>query len=100
MPRRRSGTSSPVSPSPDPGKGFPMPSLIRKPTSDAPGLSVVVASVNGWELLGPTLRSLDALPERPGMEIIVVEAVGGETRRELRQHRPAVEVIEVDEERS
>jgi hypothetical protein len=77
-----------------------MPSLIQTPTAVAPRLSVVVASVNGWEMLGPTLRSLDALPERSRMEVIVVEAVGGETRRNLRQHRPAVEVIEVDQKRS
>jgi Glycosyl transferase family 2 len=77
-----------------------MPSLIQKPSAVAPRLSVVVASVNGWELLGPTLRSLDALPERSRMEILVVEAVGGETRRKLIEHRPAVEVIEVDEKRT
>ena len=51
--------------------------------------SVVVASVNGWDLLGPTLRSLDAQPERPRMEVIVVEAVGNETRRRLLEHRGA-----------
>ena len=34
-------------------------------------------------------------PNGRRMEVIVVEAVGGETRRRLREHRPAVEVIEV-----
>ncbi len=77
-----------------------MPSLIQDPPAPAAKLSVVVASVNGWSMLGPTLRSLDAQPERPRMEVIVVEAVGGETRRRLREHRPAVEVIEVDEKRT
>jgi hypothetical protein len=62
-----------------------------------PALSVVVASVNGWSMLEPTLRALDAQPERASMEVIVVEAVDGETRREVREHRPGVEVIEVDE---
>ncbi len=70
-----------------------MSSLVEEA---APAISVVVASVNGWSMLGPTLRALDALPERPAMEIVVVEAVGGETRRKLRDHRPAVEVIAVD----
>jgi hypothetical protein len=70
------------------------------PDSPVPALSVVVASVNGWPMLGATLRSLDAQPERPRMEVIVVEAVGGETRRRLREHRPAVEVIESDSRRT
>jgi Glycosyl transferase family 2 len=71
-----------------------MPNLVQ---DQAPALSVVVASVNGWEMLEPTLQALDAQPERSRMEVIVVEAVGGETRRALREHRPRVEVIPVDE---
>ena len=78
-----------------------MSSLIQDtPTARTPALSVVVASVNGWEMLEPTLRALDAQPERPRMEVIVVEAVGGETRRALREHRPGVEVIAVDARRT
>jgi hypothetical protein len=73
-----------------------MSSLVQ----DAPALSVVVASVNGWELLGPTLRALDDQPGRSTMEVIVVEAVGGETRRALLEHRPRVEVIAVDAKRT
>ena len=69
-------------------------------TVAAPALSVVIASVNGWEMLGPTLRALDAQPERSRMEVIVVEAVGGPTRRALLEHRPGVEVIVVDEKRT
>ncbi len=65
--------------------------------TSSPALSVVIASVNGWSMLGPTLRALDAQPERSRMEVIVVEAAGGATRRALRDHEPAVEVIEVDE---
>ena len=72
-----------------------MPSLASKAV-DGPKLSVVVASVNGWSMLGPTLRSIDASPERSAIEVIVVEAAGCETLREVREHRPAVEVIEVD----
>jgi hypothetical protein len=69
-------------------------------TVEAPALSVVIASVNGWTLLEPTLRAIDALPERPRIEVIVVEAVGGSTRRTLLEHRPPVEVIAVDEKRT
>jgi hypothetical protein len=64
---------------------------------EAPILSVVVASVNGWPVLGPTLRALDALPERARMEVIVVDVVGGETRKRLQAHQPAVVLIEVAE---
>jgi Glycosyl transferase family 2 len=63
---------------------------------NTPALSVVIASVNGWEMLEPTLRALDAQPERSTMQVIVVEAVGGKTRRALVDHRPKVEVIAVD----
>ena len=73
-----------------------MTSLDALTTATSPVLSVVVASVNGWSMLGATLRSLDAQAERSRMQIIVVEAVGGETRRQLLAHRPEVEVIPVD----
>jgi hypothetical protein len=74
------------------------PPLARPAVS--PRFSVVIASVNGWEMLGPTLLALDAQPGRADMEIIVVEAVGGETRRALLAHRPRVEVIAVDAKRT
>ena len=64
--------------------------------TDTPALSVVIASVNGWHVLEPTLRSLDALPERGRMEVVVVETLGGETRARLRSHHPAVIVVESD----
>jgi hypothetical protein len=67
---------------------------------DTPALSVVIASVNGWEMLEPTLRALDSQPERSRMEVIVVEAVGGATRQALLDHRPKVEVIAVDDKRT
>ena len=70
------------------------------PTSSdvaTPALSVVIASVNGWSMLGPTLRALDAQPERSRMEVVVVDTVGGETRANLRSHRPEVRVVGVDE---
>jgi hypothetical protein len=75
-----------------------MPSLIQSPPVSA--LSVVIASVNGWDLLEPTLQALDSQPERSKLEVIVVEAVGGETRRRLLEHWPKVEVIEVNEKRT
>lgn len=61
-----------------------------------PDLSVVVASVNGWEVLELTLQSLDSQPERSRMEVIVVEAAGGGVRERLRAHRPEVVVIEAE----
>ena len=64
--------------------------------SSHPVLSVVIASVNGWDVLGPTLEALDAQPERPWMEVVVVDAVGGETREHLRMRIPRVELVEVN----
>jgi len=61
-----------------------------------PDLSVVIASVNGWEVLEPTLRALDAQPERRYMQVIVVEATGDEVRQRLRSHMPAVEIVEAE----
>ncbi len=71
-----------------------MPSLAQ---DAAPQLSVVIASVNGLALLGPTLDALDAQPERARMQVIVVEAVGGATREALHRRVPRVEVVAVDE---
>ncbi len=80
---------------------MPRLAIADAPTAPAPpALSVVVASVNGWSMLGPTLRALDAQPGRASLEILVVEAVGGETRRLARDHRPAVEVIAVDSKKT
>ena len=62
-----------------------------------PALSVVIASVNGWDLLGPTLRALDAQENRSQLEIVVVDAVGGDTRSQIRAHRPGVELIAMDD---
>lgn len=62
-----------------------------------PLLSVVVASVNGWDVLGPTLRALDAQEGRDRIQVIVVDAVGGATRERIRGQRPAVELVEVDD---
>jgi hypothetical protein len=61
---------------------------------EAPELSVILASVNGWDVLGPTLEALDAQPERDRMEVIVVEALGGAVRQRLRDRKPAVVLIE------
>jgi hypothetical protein len=76
-----------------------MSAIAQPPTTraGAPALSVVVASVNGWDVLGPTLAALDAQPERDRMEVVVVDAVGGATRERIRAHRPAVKLVAVDE---
>ena len=70
------------------------PAVARRADVAEPELSVVVASVNGWDVLEPTLRALDAQPERDRMEVIVVEARGGAVRQRLRSWRPAVVLIE------
>jgi hypothetical protein len=66
----------------------------QRENGSEPALSVVVASVGGWEVLEPTLRALDAQPERDRMEVIVVETLGGVVRERLRGRRPEVVVIE------
>ena len=66
------------------------------PRLETPELTVVIASVNGWHVLGPTLDGLDALPERGRMEVIVVEALGGETRARLAGRRAPVVLVESD----
>ncbi len=71
-----------------------------RPLGPPPVMSVVIASVNGWSMLGPTLDALDAQAERPEIEVIVVEAVGGVTRRALLGREPAVVVIPVDAKRT
>ena len=82
------------------GKDAPMldlasPAVAERVDGAEPELSVVVASVNGWEVLEPTLRALDAQPERDRMEVIVVEARRRRGPRErLREWRPAVVLIE------
>jgi glycosyltransferase involved in cell wall biosynthesis len=68
-------------------------SIATRDTAAAPALSVVVASVNGRDVLEPTLDALDAQPERDRMEVIVVDALGGETRAWLRARQPSVELI-------
>jgi hypothetical protein len=61
-----------------------------------PELSVVIASVNGWDVLEPTLNALDELPERDRTEVIVVETLGSATRARLRDRRQPVVLVESD----
>ena len=62
-----------------------------------PALSIIIASVNGWDVLSPTLDALDAQPERDRMEIVVVDIVGEETRQMLHDRQPAVVLVEADD---
>ncbi|MCA1684709.1 MAG: glycosyl transferase, partial [Planctomycetia bacterium] len=71
-----------------------MPEITPSQPDETPELTVVIASVNGWKVLGPTLDALDALPERDRTEVVVVEALGGETRDRLRDRRRPVVVLE------
>ena len=74
------------------------PALTRRPARTAsPSLSIVIASVNGREVLAPTLAAIDALAERPRIEVVVVEAVGGAIRDWLRAEHPDLTLIEVAE---
>lgn len=70
-----------------------MAELATQEPTTTPELSVVIASVNGWSVLEPTLDSLDALPERSAMEVIVVETVGESVRAALRARRPEVRIV-------
>ena len=72
----------------------------RPPAEPPPELSVVVASVNGWSTLGPTLRSIDEQPGRDRIEVVVVDKVGGATRDQILAHRPPVALVAVDDRRS
>ncbi|GAC1336426.1 MAG: hypothetical protein NVSMB14_04040 [Isosphaeraceae bacterium] len=70
---------------------------VDSQTSLTPELSVVIASVNGWETLKATLDALDAQPERARMEIVVVDRLGGAIRENIRARSPQVNLIEVNE---
>jgi glycosyltransferase involved in cell wall biosynthesis len=65
----------------------------RTSTTSAPSLSIVIASVNGLDMLGPTLDSIDRLPERDHIEVIVVEPIGGPIRDRLRERRKPVTIV-------
>jgi hypothetical protein len=73
-----------------------MPALLPdlETSVTVPDLSVVIASVNGWSVLSSTLDSLESLPERDQIEIIVVETLGAETRERLRDEYPSVVIVE------
>ena len=72
-----------------------MEATSRTRTSPAE-LSIVIASVNGWEVLGPTLAAIDALPERDRIEVVVVETVGETTREQLHAHTRPILMIPSD----
>lgn len=61
-----------------------------------PELSVVIASVNGWGVLGPTLDAIDELPERERLEVVVVDCLGGSVRKKLGERACEVVVVESD----
>jgi len=67
----------------------------RLSATSAPSLSIVIAAVNGWD----TLDSIDRLPERNQIEVIVVDPIGGDLRERLVARMPPVRVVEVLETR-
>jgi glycosyl transferase family 2 len=61
----------------------------------SPGLSVVIASVNGFPYLG---RCLDSLERRaPDAEVIVADWTDPETRRRVSERWPRVKLLSFDE---
>lgn len=72
---------------------MPTAEITSESRDGVPTISVVIASVNGWEVLEPTLDALDAQPARARMELIVVDAVDGVTRAKLQARRPAVVLV-------
>lgn len=71
-----------------------MPAVEIPAREETPELTIVVASVNGLSVLEPTLDSIDALPERDRIEVIVVETLGGATRDHLLGRQRPVVVVE------
>ncbi len=65
-----------------------------------PKLSVVIASVNGLPSILECLESLEALPERDQMEILVLDRCGRETAQTIAQRFPRVSLHAGRSERS
>src|SRR5579871_7076021 len=59
-------------------------------------LSVIVPSVNGWDDLSRCLAALSAEAEPARIELIVVDRLGDDVRRQIRGAFPAATVVEVD----
>lgn len=68
----------------------------RKSSTAAPAISIVIASVNGWDVLGPTLDSIDRLPERDRLEVLVVEPENGDVRSRLRERSKRVRIVAIE----
>ena len=66
----------------------------------SPKLSVVIASVNGLPSIVECLESLEALPERDQMEILVLDRCGHETAQTIAQRFPRVSLHAGRRERS
>lgn len=60
---------------------------------EAPALSVVIASVNGYGYIAHCLDSLEKQRARERVEVIVVESSGDDTARRIFQDYPWVQVI-------
>lgn len=70
----------------------------REAATAAPALSIVIASVNGWDVLRQTLDSIDVLPERGRIEVVIVATAAPIVER-LRHREPRVRVIHFGEKR-
>ncbi len=67
---------------------------MKPPT---PALSIVIAAVNGLDLLEKTLKAIDNLAERGQIEVVVVDRTGQSVRTTLKDRSPAVTVVPVDQ---
>jgi GT2 family glycosyltransferase len=69
-------------------------STDAQPTATPPFISVIIPSVNGFPELGECLEAMRRREPDVDCEILVVDRCGEETRRQIRERFPAVQVID------
>lgn len=69
--------------------------MTAAPATERAALSVVVPSVNGMGDLAGCLEALEAQRRDVALEVLVVDRLGDDVRREVRRRFPAVRVLEV-----
>lgn len=76
------------------------PSNAEREGGPVPELSVVIASVNGFPVVGECLRSLEQQTARHRVEIIVVDRLGNGTAERIATEFPDVVVLQADADRT
>jgi len=66
---------------------------------DSPALSIVIASVNGYEYISQCLESLKKQRSKERAEVIVVEGSGDNTAEKIGQNYPWVQIVPCPEPR-